>query len=191
MTARHDHLFLHDLDAPADLRVLGALGAAAPRAVPASAARARLMADALPGGRLAHFASRVAQLLDLSVEAAEDLLDQVDAPGSWTSDVPPPARAFWVPGGPSVAHCVRGFVRIPAGEAFPEHEHLGEERGLVLAGAFVDTALGRTLGPGDSFTMPEGSHHQPVVLEDGVDLLMLVVVRGGYKVGDQVLAPRD
>ncbi|MFM2417830.1 MAG: hypothetical protein RL385_2553, partial [Pseudomonadota bacterium] len=158
---------------------------------PRPGGRARLMAHALASGRLAHYADAVAELLDLPVEAARGLLDQVDVPTSWTSEVPPPAKAFWVPGGPRAAQCVRGFVRIPAGEPFPDHEHLGEERGLVLAGSFVDAALGRTLRPGDTFTMPAGTRHQPVVSADGVDLLMLVVVRGGYKVGEVVLGPRD
>jgi quercetin dioxygenase-like cupin family protein len=189
---RNDLAFLDDVAEPTDAHVVDTLTAlASARVAPPPGACARLMADALGSGRLAHYADAVAELLDLPVEAARGLLDQVDEPASWTSEVPPPAKAFWVPGGPRAAQCVRGFVRIPAGEPFPDHEHLGEERGLVLAGSFVDEALGRTLRPGDTFTMPAGTRHQPVVSPDGVDLLMLVVVRGGYKVGELVLAPRD
>lgn len=192
MSQRDDATFLDELAEPRDAGVMDALVAlgGAPVA-PRAGGRARLMADALAQGRLAHHAEAVAALLDLPRDAARALLDQVDLPGSWTSDVPPPATAFWVPGGPRAAHCVRGFVRIPAGSPFPDHEHLGEERGLVLAGSFVDAALGRTVRPGEQFTMPAGSRHQPLVPADGVDLLMLVVVRGGYKVGELVLGPRD
>jgi quercetin dioxygenase-like cupin family protein len=192
MKQRDDLPFLDDLGEPTDAVVVDALAALATVSVsPRPGGRAKLMAHALGSGRLAHYADAVAELLDLPVEAAQGLLDQVDVPASWTSEVPPPAKAFWVPGGPLAAQCVRGFVRIPAGEPFPDHEHLGEERGLVLAGSFVDAALGRTLRPGDTFTMPAGTRHQPVVSADGVDLLMLVVVRGGYKVGEVVLGPRD
>jgi hypothetical protein len=123
------------------------------------------------------------------LEHAERLLDQVDDPSVWVSDVPPPAVAFWVPGGPGVRDCVRGFVRIPPGESFPDHEHLGEERGLVITGSFSDPTLGEAYGPGDRFSMPQGSRHQPRVHADGVDLLFLVVVQGGYRVGEHLLLP--
>jgi quercetin dioxygenase-like cupin family protein len=194
MKKRDDLSFLDDLGEPTDAGTVDALAELALAAVPLSprsGGRARLMAHAFGPGRLGHYAEAVAEMLDLPPEAARALLDEVDVPASWTSEVPPPAQAFWVPGGPRAAQCVRGFVRIPAGESFPDHEHLGEERGLVLAGSFVDEALGRTLRPGDTFTMPAGTRHQPVVEADGVDLLMLVVVRGGYRVGELVLGPRD
>jgi ChrR Cupin-like domain len=137
------------------------------------------------------FAEPVGALLDLSATAARELLDQLHDESLWTSDVPPPARAFWVRGGPRVEGCVRGFVRIPHGASFPDHEHLGEERGFALQGAFVDPATGERFRAGDSFAMPAGSRHQPYVSPDGLDLLFLVVVAGGYRVGEDLLLSRD
>ena len=160
-------------------------------AAPAPGHRQRVLLAATQEGRFHRFAEPVAALLDLNATAARALLDQLHDETVWTSDVPPPAVAFWVRGGPRVEGCVRGFVRIPHGASFPDHEHLGEERGFVLQGAFVDPDSGERFRAGDSFTMPAGSKHQPYVPADGLDLLFLVVVAGGYRVGEHLLLPRD
>lgn len=153
--------------------------------------RLRVLESATHKGRFQRFAEPVAKLLDLSISDARKLLDQLHDESVWTSDVPPPALAFWVRGGPRVEGCVRGFVRIPHGARFPDHEHLGDERGFVLQGAFIDPASGERFRAGDSFSMPAGSIHQPYVPSDGLDLLFLVVVEGGYRVGEHLLLPRD
>ncbi len=153
--------------------------------------RQRVLAEATHEGRFYRFAEPVAELLDLDPARARELLDRLHDPSVWTSDVPPPARAYWVPGGPRVRDHVRGFVHLPHGAQFPMHEHLGPERGLVLQGTFTDPDTGGRFRAGDWFSMPAGSTHQPYVPEDGLDLLFLVIVGGGYRVGEHLLLPRD
>jgi anti-sigma factor ChrR (cupin superfamily) len=74
-----------------------------------------------------------------------------------------------------MANC--GFVKVPAGEPFPEHRHLGEEQVLVLQGGFVDSE-GRVCHRGDEAVKPLGSAHGFTALP-GADLIFLVVIFGG------------
>lgn len=167
--------------------LLGGLEAAPPDPT----RRQRLLDAVSHEGRFYRFAEPVSELLDLDQAVARELLDRLHDTSVWTSDVPPPARAFWVPGGPRVRGFVRGFVRLPPGAKFPEHEHLGEERGFVLQGAFIEPESGERFRAGDWFSMPAGSRHQPFVPAGGLDLLFLVTVRRGYRVGEHLLLPRD
>ena len=84
------------------------------------------------------------------------------------------------------ASAIVGFVRIPAGTAFIEHEHLGPEKVFVLQGRFKD---GDTeYGPGDLATMPAGSSHSFDVLP-GAPLVYLLVLHGGLRIGEHVIRP--
>ncbi len=188
-----DDAFVREvLEEGASLDELAALlGDGLPPAPPDPARRQHMLDAATHEGRFHRFAEPVAELLDLDVAQARELLDRLHDPSIWTSDVPPPSRAFWVPGGPRVRNCVRGFVHVPHGAPFPAHEHLGDERGFVLQGTFVDPDVGARYRPGDWFTMPAGSTHQPYVPAEGLDVLFLVVVGGGYRVGEHLLLPRD
>ena len=93
-----------------------------------------------------------------------------------------------VQGGRRVAGAITGFVRIEAGLAFPEHEHLGEEAVLIVAGRCEDA--GRIHQPGDIVRMPASSRHSFRVCP-GPDLVYLAVVQRGMRIGDRVLSATD
>lgn len=153
--------------------------------------RARLLEAAHRPGRLGHFAERVADLLDLDLAAARALLDRIDQPESWEHEGPG-IDFCWVEGGPRVQGALRGFVRVEAGHAFPEHEHLGPERVLILQGAYDDPETGQRLRPGDVVERPAGTRHglqhAPAA---GVDLLWLAVVYTGVRTTAKLYLPRE
>lgn len=156
---------------------------------PSAPLRARLLSSARPETRLLRFAGAVAELLEISLERAGQLLARLDDRSAFSVELPG-VSLFWVEGGPSLANAVRGFVRVEAGRDFPEHEHLGDETVLVLQGRYVDSATGQVFGPGELACMPAGSSHGFHVPAGGPDLLKLAVVHLGLRAGDKVYAPR-
>lgn len=156
---------------------------------PAAQLRARLLASARPETRLLRFAEPVARLLEISVERAGELLASLHDRSAFSVELPG-VSLLWVEGGPGLENAVRGFVRVEAGCAFPEHEHFGDETVLVLQGRYEDTATGQVFGPGDIARMPAGSSHAFRVPPDGPHLLKLAVVHVGLRAGDKVYGPR-
>ena len=84
-------------------------------------------------GRFARFAAQVAELLDIDEGKANALLDGIAVPDNWYDSPIEPIRLYDLEGGPKVQAAIRGFVSMPAGSAFPEHEHLGTEHLVVPA----------------------------------------------------------
>ncbi len=152
-----------------------------------------------PGtSRFARFARTLADLIDVSVERANALLERAldladpgrSSPNLWEPLPIPGASTLWVDGGSAVAGCIRGFVRIPAGADFPEHRHIGEEKVLILDGAILDSS-GQEFHPGDIAEMPAGSSHSYRARGGGTDLLVFAVVREGIDIGDIPFRHRD
>jgi quercetin dioxygenase-like cupin family protein len=156
---------------------------------PAPGARDRLLAGLPATGRFARFAEATAKLLDLGIEQAKALLDRLEDESLFQQELPGVAF-FWCEGGPAVANAVRGFVRVEAGTRFPEHEHIGEERVLVLQGSFVDEARGLTFNAGDSDVMFAGTTHEFYVPAGGPDLLKLSVTQAGLRALGHEYLPR-
>lgn len=152
--------------------------------------RDRILADIPKAGRFERFAESVAKLLDLGIDRARALLDRLDDPSAFSSELPG-ISFFWVEGGPSVANAVRGFLRVAAGTHFPDHEHVGAENVLVLQGSFVDPGRGLTFLPGDIDVMSAGSSHDYLVPADGPDLLLLSVTQVGVRVLGMLYSPRE
>jgi putative transcriptional regulator len=67
------------------------------------------------------------------------------------------------------------LLRVPKGQALPEHTHSGEELTLVLKGAFYDEA-GR-YGVGDLMLEDEETDHTPTVDMDG-ECICLTAIEG-------------
>jgi len=155
----------------------------------AEGARPRLLAALRHEGRFERFAAELAAMIDLPLEGARALLDAVWT-DPWEPGPAPGARTRWVGGGPAVQGCIRGFLTLPAGSPFPEHEHLGHEQVLVLQGHIVE-GDGRVFGPGSLAEMPAGSRHAFHALAGGTDLLYFTVIREGVRVGDAELRHRD
>ncbi|MBL8783307.1 MAG: cupin domain-containing protein [Deltaproteobacteria bacterium] len=154
-------------------------------------ARRQALLDALePRGRLARFAAEIARMIDVSLEHAERILTRVFDPDVWEPGPIAGSTTLWVEGGPAVAGCIRGFLRIEAGLDFPHHQHLGDEEVLVLEGAMIDST-GAMIRPGQRFTMRVGTEHSYRSQPGGAELLTFLVVRDGVRVGDAELRHRD
>lgn len=182
---------LPDLDRP-DLDLLtDALLAELTPIAPTTALRERLLSSTASSGRFARFADQLANLIDVTVQRARELLDRALDPSGWEPLPIPGATTLWVEGGPAAAACIRGFVRIPAGHAFPHHTHVGDEQVLVLDGCMVDDTSGREFHPGELSVMAAGTSHEYHALAGATDLLIFAVVREGIDVGDQHFRHRD
>lgn len=172
-----------DRDAVADIAAL-----LEPTAPPASL-RERLFASTARG-RLARFAAPVAKLLDVDETRAEELLEAIDDPASWSPNPLPGVTLYHFKGGDKVADCITGFTRIEREGAFPPHEHLGTEYVFVVQGRVRDAVSGDVYGPGDlSIMEPATSHHLEVL--PGPELIYLVVIFEGISVMGIELRPGD
>lgn len=176
----------------ATLDALGALVDDLTPVAPPAALRDRILAAAVPTGRLRRFADALARMLDVAVSRAEELLDTFESlPGWEDGPLPGCSRSLWVDGGAATLGCIRGFIRLDPGVTFPEHRHLGEEQVLVLQGSFVDSVTGATARPGDLIALPAGTSHAFTVAAEGPPLLYFVVVREGVELGGVAVRHRD
>lgn len=120
-------------------------------------------------------AEPVASLFEVAVDVAQRLLRSLATSTEWV-DMGPGVRLFHVhEAPPAVAGADVGFVELAEGVDFPWHDHLGEERTLVIEGTLVDT-LGNRVGPGEICVLPEGSRHS--FRSESGTLLFAVVVDG-------------
>lgn len=167
-------------------RIAGALG---PQAAPTADARRRLFETVSRGGRLHRFADRVAELLDVDVARARTLLDGIDDKDSWEASPLPNVRLYHVAGGSRVAGAITGFVRIPEGGVFPEHDHSGDETVLIVQGRCRDSHDGSILVPGDLARMTPSDGAHEVLALPGPALVYLAVVFEGIAIGGQHFGP--
>lgn len=123
---------------------------------PAADVKARLLAS-VGGGRFEKFANRMAQLFDVTVERARELLGLVERDASWEHPIPGISLIHFA-GGPACSAADCGFVRVAPGCTFPWHTHRGEEVNVILSGTVRDHS-GKLLGPGDELVQPTGSQH--------------------------------
>ncbi len=123
--------------------------------------------------RLERFVGQVAAFLDIDADAARALLASVDTQEDWLNTPGISVRA--VPTGPRAAQALATLCRIEPGSGLEDHGHDAPEDTLVLEGGFRDSS-GREFWPGESLTMPAGSHHALTALP-GVPCLCLVLAR--------------
>jgi quercetin dioxygenase-like cupin family protein len=147
--------------------------------------RERLLAELGGSERFAPFLDRLAALFDLAADRVRTILQRFDTDEGWTV-MYPGASFFDFEGGPALGEATAGLVRIAAGQPFPHHKHLGEERVMVLQGAFVDDS-GQRVGPGQLAIMPDGSEHAFEVVSE--QELLYVVVVGEIEFADGTRAP--
>lgn len=146
---------------------------------PPTGLRARLLAEiATPRRRFAPLFPSLSELFDLGDAALAELFERAADPQHWSSAPVPHVRLLHLQGGPRVASCDNGLVRIAAGARFPRHFHLGAERVLVLEGSYRDEQSGRVYAPGDLHEMPAGSEHSYVVLPERELLTAVSLVAG-------------
>ncbi len=146
---------------------------AAPSGPPAAPVRARVLASCL-NGRLARFADPVAALFHVDARRARAILDELDDPQGWEPALLPGSFHRLVDVADNV---LKFFIRVPAGNAVPLHEHHGRENTLVLQGRLVDNA-GSVWRPGEEMPQATGTQHS--FRADGrVDLVCGVVLENG------------
>lgn len=177
------------------LELAGELALLAGDAEGSAALRERLLATLRTAHRFDDLEARVAELTDLDLEQVRALLLAVDGPeaergGRWEAGPSEHVRLLHFAGGPAVEGAITGFVRIAPGEAFPEHEHVGDEAVLILQGALRDETDGSLHGRGEVVRKGPGTSH--VIRAHGeVPLVYLVVVREGVRIGGELITPDD
>lgn len=127
-----------------------------PPVAPSPNLQARLLAS-VGGGRFESFSQRMAQMLDVTVDRARELLGLIERPASWENPVPGVHLVHFA-GGPAYAAADCGFVRIDPGCTFPWHTHRGDEVSILLEGSLRDHN-GTTWQPGDEITQSQGDAH--------------------------------
>lgn len=160
------------------------------RPSPSEGLRARLLQSAVLEGRFERFAEVASKMLDLSVDKAQVLLDRLDSEGSFAEELPG-VEFCWVPGGPKTDGYVRGFVRVNRNTELPPHTHLGEETVLIMQGTYIDSVTQERFGPGQMLHGTPEADHSFHADPAGTHLLLLVVVKKGYQIGEMVIGPRE
>jgi putative transcriptional regulator len=163
-------------------RLTGTLSAALADDAPSPALRSRLLQTiSSPSERFAPLQDKVAEMIDLGVDRARELLALIADPKSWVPGPMPGIELVHFDGGPKVAHADVGFVRVPKGTHFPRHRHLGVERGMILAGSYRDSD-GRWLRPGDVDEKQPGTEHSYVVSDESDVIMLLVLDEKGIEI---------
>jgi hypothetical protein len=151
------------------------LGAVVEPLAPPPALRARLL-DAARGEPFARFTRRFAELFDVAIDRARELLRLIDRPAAWEPGPGPRSWLIHFQAGPSLAAADTGFVKLAPGERFAWHRHDGDEHCLILQGTADDSLSGR-LTAGDEGQLAGGTEHDFVAVGDE-DLIFAVWVRG-------------
>jgi hypothetical protein len=162
---------------------------AAEPASPSRSLKDRLFDTLRVTNRFDDLEERVAELADLPIEKAKALLLEVDTPNVWEAGPTPGIDIFHFTGGEKVQNAVTGFVRVSPGIAFPEHEHVGHEKVLVLTGTLADST-GERYEPGQVAEMSGGSHHSFHAIGPTL-LLIMSVIEGGVIIGGELIPPGD
>ena len=153
------------------------LVASAPEVAPSPDVKARLLAS-VGGGRFEKYSGRLANLFDVTVDRARELLALVERAASWDTPVPGVGLVHF-DGGPACATADCGFIRIAPGCTFPWHTHRGEEVSVILAGTLRDDA-GRLYHPGDELVQAVGSQHD--ISADAEEVIFVARAFGGIEV---------
>lgn len=155
---------------------------------PSPTVRSRLMGDLDAHHRFEPYAAAVAALLEIDEAAALAMLRGVEEPGNWSPGALPGTLVWPVPTDDEAIGIT--WLRMPAGSAFPHHEHLGRETVFVLQGQYIDHE-GFVHPPGAVLQEPMGSDHWFTIGAQGPEFICLAVLEGGIKVGDVEVTRED
>jgi len=143
--------------------------------------RARLLSTVSRSGeRFAPLFEKLSGFFDLSADALRSIFVRAASEAEWEPGPLPWVSLFHLQGGPAVAGCDTGLVRLQKGMPFPQHRHLGKERVLVLDGGYHDHD-GNWYGPGDFHDMGDGTEHA-LQMNTERDVLLAVVLAGQIEV---------
>lgn len=150
--------------------------------------RESILALATSQNRFARFVNEIARLTDVAIDQALDWSKKLGDPEAYIPSAVEVMSIFHIEGGPTVEDAIVGFVKIKAGEEFPEHTHLGVEYMLILQGKLRD---GDTVyGPGELVENAGGTTHT-IAAEPGVDLIYLNVTQVGIEVYGMKFGPES
>ncbi len=130
--------------------------------------------------RYAPFFEDLCDLFDIPEQALREALAQAGDESRWQASPELGLSIFEMPGGARVEGATRILARLQPCQSFPQHEHLGVERVVVLEGGYVDDR-GRTFHPGDKDDNPARSCHSIRALSDGP--CIAAVVHYGIELG--------
>jgi len=145
---------------------------------PSADVQARLMAS-VGGGRFERFADRMAELFDVTVDRARELLGLVERAASWERPLPGISLIHF-DGGPACAAADCGFVRIAPGCTFPWHTHRGEEVNVILSGTVRDSE-GKNLRAGDELVQSPNTQHDLTAGDE--EVIYVARAMNGIEVG--------
>lgn len=119
----------------------------------------------LTGGKqFSQFATQVASLFDLPVDAVTALFERMSGSEGWFAGPAAGVEVFPVNAGPKLGDALTALLRIAPGAEFPHHEHLGPERVLVLQGGYR-CSTGPEVWRGEIDHRVGGTSHSFVALE--------------------------
>lgn len=147
----------------------------------------RLQTSIDPKKGLHGFAATIAELLQTTKARALELLDSIE-PDNWLHGPGPGTWLIHIEDVPLVETAIVGFTRVDVGAEFPHHEHVGDEKCLVLSGELHDD--GEVYRRGQVAQRPGGSDH---TIHSGSDepLIFLTIVDRGVKFGEFFVGPGD
>ncbi|HMI87693.1 MAG TPA: cupin domain-containing protein [Polyangiaceae bacterium] len=168
---------------------LANLALSLPRSTPSPELRERLLKSVSTTNRFEMFAAQVAELIDVGIDKARELVGRIDDIKAWIATPIEGVFSYDLPVGPAAADAVVGFVRLRSGVVFPDHEHMGDEIMLVVQGGCVDS-YGTVMKRGDLIRMPPGTHHD-FKARPGPDFIYLGVAKNGFMMFGEHIKPGD
>lgn len=130
------------------------LALALPPEPPPAELRARVLASV--AGPLTDHAARLAEIYARTEPDMRALLERIDAGTARWRPLLPGIDLYPIATG--VPGREGSLLRVAAGQQFPHHRHLGDERLRVLQGSCTDST-GVVLGPGDELTHAADTAH--------------------------------
>jgi hypothetical protein len=125
---------------------------------PPAPALSGLLTQVRATDRMTHFAPKLAELYDLTIEEALALIAQIRASAGWNDGPSPGVKLLPVITGPKLRDALAAIVWLDPDAEFPDHPHLGPEDVLVLEGAYRDSG-GEEFWRGELHSSVGGTQH--------------------------------
>jgi predicted ChrR family anti-sigma factor len=127
--------------------------------------------------RYAPFARSLSEMYDLPRAQVQELLTRTARPSAWRRSGLTGIQKLAVAPGPGVVGAQTYLVKFAAGVHFPAHVHRGQERVLLIAGAYTEDN-GRRFETGDFHVMEPGTEHGFTIASEE-DCVAATVLHGG------------
>jgi putative transcriptional regulator len=136
-----------------------------PRVQPNKATQNQLFSQVDGLRRFDPFIDSVANLFDITTQASESYLHNLDRNELWSPGPADGVQVVSIQSGPRLVNASSGFVRLAPRVKFPQHRHLnGQEHVILLQGAYQDES-GEIVKRGQQISLPSGLNHHLVALD--------------------------